>query len=101
MPLLPWQVTSGLEVAKCQSACFESECQPCTPQSDAPHAGAGPRLAVVDPKAGKSTAAAWRLSILELLRPEDELEDLLAAGDYSAAPALAKKHGLAQDVVLK
>ena len=56
---------------------------------------------MVDPKAGKSTAATWRLTILELLRPEDELEDLLAAGDHGAASALAKKHGLAQDTVLK
>ena len=56
---------------------------------------------MVDPKAGKSAAATWRLNILELLRPEDELEDLLAAGDYGAASALAKKHGLAQDAVLK
>ena len=56
---------------------------------------------MVGPTAGKSTAATWRLSILELLQPEDELEDLLAAGDYGAASALAKKHGLAQDAVLK
>ena len=53
------------------------------------------------PKAGNRAAATWHLSILELLRPEDELEDLLAAGDYGAASALAKKHGLAQDTVLK
>ena len=56
---------------------------------------------MLDPKAGHSAAATWRLNILELLRPEDELEDLLAAGDYGAASGLAKKHGLAQDAVLK
>lgn len=56
---------------------------------------------MVDPKAGKASAPAWHLNILELLRPEDELEDLLAAGDYRAASALAKKHGLARDTVLK
>ena len=58
-------------------------------------------MAVAGRKAGKGAAASWHLNILELLRPEDKLEDLLAAGDYGAASALAKKHGLAQDAVLK
>ena len=58
-------------------------------------------MAVVNPKAGASSAPTWHLNILELLRPEDELEDLLAAGEYVTALALANQHGPAQDTVLK
>lgn len=48
-----------------------------------------------------ATSYTWRLKALELLRPEDELEGLLASGDFGAASALASKHQLSQDSVSK
>ena len=50
---------------------------------------------------GTASGSTWRLNVLDLLQPEDELDDLLAVGDYGAASALAKKHSLPQDLVLK
>ena len=53
------------------------------------------------PSDGAAHLNSWRLNILELLRPEDELEDLLASGNFGAASALAAKHQLAQDTICK
>ena len=50
---------------------------------------------------GAGSLGTRHLNVLELLRPEDELEDLLVSGEYGAASALAKKHQLSQDTVLK
>ena len=58
---------------------------------------------MLDSKRSQGTARgiSWHLNVLELLQPEDELEALLASFDYGAASALAIKHKLAQDTVLK
>ncbi len=50
---------------------------------------------------GSASSYSWRLNILELLRPEDELEDLLASGDFRAASALATKHNLSTGTICK
>ena len=50
---------------------------------------------------GSASTCSWRLNILELLRPEDELEDLLASGDFRAASALANKHKLPNDTICR
>ena len=53
------------------------------------------------PSQGSARTNSWHLNVLELLQPEHELEALLASFDYGAASALAIKHKLAQDTVLK
>jgi hypothetical protein len=53
------------------------------------------------PSKGTANGSIWRVNVLDLLQPEDELDDLLSVGDYGAAAALANKHSLPQDLVLK
>ena len=66
-------------------------------------AGQHPRLYVLDENPGNGSANlnSWRLSVLEMLQPEDELEELLASGDFGAASALAAKHKLPEDPIYK
>ncbi len=53
------------------------------------------------PSNGSASLNRWRLNVLELLQPEDELEELLASGDFKAASAHATKHKLPEDTIYK
>ncbi len=66
-------------------------------------AGERPRLYMLDenPGNGSGNLNSWRLNVLELLQPEDQLEELLAAGNSGAASALAAKHKLPEDTIYK